>query len=224
MMNKKIFDFHAHILPGLDHGCTSLDMAKEQLSLAADAGVVKILASSHFYPDRHTLDSYVKKRSAAMNEINDYANEKGIVVIPAAEVLLCPGLEEFEGLRELCIKNTRSLLLELPLGSMGEEYYESVESLIDDGYQIILAHADRYDIARVERLISLGALVQLNSSALDSFFISKKLKRILSSGALVAVGSDIHGINKKYYKSFKRAIKRLWSMHIDIFSLGEKYQ
>ena len=64
-MNKKIFDFHAHILPGLDHGCTSLDMAKKQLFLAADAGVVKIIASSHFYPDRHTLDSYVKKRYIA---------------------------------------------------------------------------------------------------------------------------------------------------------------
>jgi protein-tyrosine phosphatase len=45
-----IIDFHAHILPGLDHGCKDLTTAVTQLKMAKKAGIDVVVATSHFYP------------------------------------------------------------------------------------------------------------------------------------------------------------------------------
>lgn len=41
-------DYHAHILPGCDHGSSSVDMSLKQINMAKEAGVQTICATPHF--------------------------------------------------------------------------------------------------------------------------------------------------------------------------------
>ena len=54
-------DFHAHILPGMDHGSTSTETTRNQLSAAKELGISTIVATSHFYPDIHRVGSYLRR-------------------------------------------------------------------------------------------------------------------------------------------------------------------
>ena len=48
-----LVDYHAHILPGCDHGSDGTETSKRQLEAAKAAGIETVCATSHFYPDRN---------------------------------------------------------------------------------------------------------------------------------------------------------------------------
>ena len=45
------YDFHAHILPGADHGSRSPEDTEAQLTTLGECGVAHVAATPHFYPD-----------------------------------------------------------------------------------------------------------------------------------------------------------------------------
>ena len=144
----EFLDFHTHILPSVDHGSDSIETTLSQLSLAKSYGITKIFATSHFYPHQHTVSSFIEKRDEAYRKIK----EQGIAIPEiklGAEVLLCEGLYNLEGLEKLCFLGTKILLLELPFISLTEGMAHAVISLIENGYEVVLAHADRYPRAKI---------------------------------------------------------------------------
>lgn len=202
----KVIDFHTHTLPCADHGSDSLQTSLAQIELAKNARVDILVATPHFYPHRHRINDFLKRRDNAYDEL---VKSTDIQVIKGAEVLLCEGLNKLEGLENLAIGDTKAILLELPSTSFKPEYESCVEDMIDSGYQIILAHADRYPEENIEKLVSLGAKIQLNASSLSGFITKKHIQRWIERGLVVALGSDIHMADKKAYASFVKAKKKL---------------
>ena len=133
---------------------------------------------------------------------------KKIKIILAAETLICPGFENLCGLDSLCIAGTKYLLAELPFKPLSSEYLKTVEELIEKGYNVIIAHADRYDKYDVDKLINLGAKIQLNASAVCKRFLKPQFKKWFLSDSVVAVGSDLHMCKKSSYKNFIKLLKR----------------
>ena len=204
----EIIDFHAHILPGADHGSSSVDTTLEQLNLAQKAGVSKIIATPHFYPHIHTLDSFLEKRDAAYRSM--------LPIIPGemeirlgAEVLICPGIENLPELDKLFVSGTNTLLLELSTSEFSEDSCASVCKLIDRGVNVVLAHADRYPVSYIERMIGLGAKIQLNAVSLNTLFKRKPLYSWLARELVVALGSDIHGRDSKAYPALVKAYRKI---------------
>lgn len=204
-----ICDFHSHILPSADHGSSSVEESLKQLNLAKRYGVSRIVATSHFYPHRDSVEAFLNRRDAAYSTLVATMPDGMPEVKLAAEVLLCANLDELPDLCDLCILGTNTLLIELPFNDFGNEYVHAVEGMIDRGYRVILAHAECYDAQNVERLIALGALVQINASALAGTFTKKAIKSWKKRHKIVALGSDIHGADRHAYKNFVRAIRRL---------------
>ncbi len=204
----KTIDFHTHILPGADHGSDSLATSLSQIELAKSACVDVLIATSHFYPHRHRINDFLKKRDKAYNELTQNTD---IEIIAGAEVLLCEGLNKLEGLEKLTIGDSNVILLELPDSTFKPEYESCVEDIISSGYRIVLAHADRYPEENIERLVSIGAKIQLNASALSGFLTKKHITKWIERGLVVALGSDIHMADKKAYASFVKAKKKLGS-------------
>ena len=202
-----LIDFHAHILPGADHGSDGKDTSLTQLSYASDCGVTSIVATPHFYPHKHKVKEFLDRRASALAELRS-AYSGNVDVILGAEVLLCENINKLPDVDKLCIEGTRAILLELPFSSFKHTYCETVEALISDGFKIILAHADRYDAKIIESLVDMGVYIQLNASALSNLFIKKHIRSWLDRGLVVAIGSDIHMLDKKAYPSFKKAFKR----------------
>lgn len=209
MEDVTFIDFHSHILPGADHGSDSVKTSAVQLSMAKAAGLEKIVATPHFYPNLHTVKDFLVRRNRAYQNLNMLAESKNIEVILSAEVLLCEGIEELPDIDKLAVRGTNVLLIELPFSRVTNVMFDSVEALIKKGFNVVIAHADRYKPADIERVISLGAKIQLNADALSGLLIRKHLKKWLTSGIVVALGSDIHGVNKKYYKRFVKAANRI---------------
>ena len=92
-----IIDFHSHILPGADHGSDSVTTTEKQLALITAAGTGALVATPHFYPHRHRLSYFLSRRAAALADLLAIDAPKPRIY-PGAEVLVCAGMEEMEGL------------------------------------------------------------------------------------------------------------------------------
>ena len=205
-----VADFHAHILPGVDHGSHSLETSLGQLALASKFGVARIIATSHFYPHMHKLDSFLDLRNAAAKELINSKLDSAPQIKLGAEVLLCQGLENFPEIERLCFNGTNYLLLELPFLDFKDEYCYTVEELLNSGIDIILAHADRYPAKNINALIDIGVnKLQLIASSIATLMKKKHLYEWIDSGYIVALGSDIHGNDYSAYKKFSNAEHKL---------------
>ena len=202
----KTIDFHTHILPKADHGSDSVETSLRQIELSKKASVDILVATPHFYPHIHRVEQFLEKRASAYKKLSEKTDAN---ILFGAEVLLCEALNKLNGLNELTIGNTKSILIELPFTPIKNEYEACVENLIDDGYSVILAHADRYPKESIERFLPYGVNLQLNASSISKLFAKKHLFKWIDDGLVVALGSDIHMIDKKAYSDFLSAKKKL---------------
>lgn len=205
---QRIVDFHAHILPSADHGSSSLDTSLFQLECAKAVGVNRIIATPHFYPHLHTVDSFIQRRDNAYLELMPHLDGLPEVRL-GAEALICPGFEHLPDLDKLLINGTNSLLLELPLSDIDYGYCDSVKAMTEQGIDVILAHADRYHKEIVDLMIKAGARLQLNASSLIGVFKRGALYEWLENNQVAALGSDIHGRDKSAYPNLVRAFKKI---------------
>lgn len=213
-----LVDFHSHILPRADHGSDSVKTSSFQLEKALLSGVRRIIATPHFYPTGHTIESFLERRNSGYRQIETLFPD--IKIRLGAEVLICNGIENLPGLDKLFINGTRTLLLELPFSDFQTEYCDSVYNLTKNGAEIILAHADRYSPENIEKLIECGAKLQLNADSLSGVFKKSHLYDWMERKLVVALGSDIHGEDKRAYKNFSSVISKLPSEYIG-FIMGE---
>ena len=221
MLNIDILDFHAHILPRADHGSSSTDVTLFQLQSASLHGITRIVATPHFYPHAENVESFIARRNASYERLKSALSDNLPEVHLGAEVLICDNIEQMPMLDELCISGTKALLLELPFNDFFESYVYSVKDLTRKGYTVILAHADRYAPDSINKLLDAGAFVQLNADAISSIFLHKHIKKWIDDKKVYAIGSDIHGRDKKAYKRFSRAIKRLGENSAEIKSKSD---
>lgn len=215
MKDFDIVDFHAHILPCADHGSNSVETSLKQLKYASLYGVKRIVATPHFYPHRHTLNSFLKRRDGAYIDLTKHLTDGMPEIRLGAEVLICDNIDRFSGLEKLCISGTNILLLELPFTDFTDNFCISVENLCLMGYRVVLAHADRYQADDIEKLVSSGAKIQLNADSVTTFFKKKHLYNWAERGLVVALGSDIHNANKSAYKKFDKA-KEKFADYLDV--------
>ncbi len=202
-----LIDFHAHILPGVDHGSDSLEVSLRQLALAKKAGVSRIVATSHFYPHSRIAATFVERRECAYRGLLAASANMGIDILLGAETLICNAIEELPYIDELCVRGTKILLLELPFADFQLAYCESVYNLVSRGYTVVMAHAERYDKSWISETLAAGARLQVNAKAF-SLFNRRKISPWLESGDIVAIGSDIHGADTGAYKVFSKAAKK----------------
>lgn len=204
-----MIDFHSHVLPRADHGSSSVDISLCQISMARQSGVSCIVATPHFYPAEQDVARFLQRRAGAYKNLIDALDENAPKIILGAEVLICDNIESLPRINELCIEGTNILLLELPFTDFDKRYRASVHSLIKQGINVVLAHADRYDEENVNSLVSVGAKIQLNAKSLSGLFVKKHLYKWIDAGIVVGLGSDIHGTDKKAYKNYVTAIRKM---------------
>ena len=204
-----IVDFHSHILPRADHGSSSVEDSLCQIQFARQSGVTDILATPHFYPANQSVPRFLEKRLNAYDLLSQALDGDTPRIHLGAEVLICDSLENLPELERLCIEGTNVLLLELPFNDFSISYKSTVKSLIKRGINVVLAHADRYDPRSIELLIDAGAKIQLNTDSFAGLIKPRHLYDWIERGLVVALGSDIHGRDKKAYRFFLKAVKKI---------------
>ena len=208
-MNCIDTDFHSHLLPDID--CSSQpDIVSELIAHMAESGVKYIVLTPHFYPHRHSsVQRFLERRENYIRQLTEKLTENGITpphFFPAAEVLLFPGLENFEGLDKLCIENTRTLLIEMPDPPWVPALYKSLNDIRELGYDIVIAHAERYGKKEAESLIEQGLRIQINADSLCSRSSKRNCMTWIKNGHVYAIGSDTHvGRSVPSYKGMLKA-------------------
>lgn len=202
-----MIDFHAHILPGADHGSDSVETSLGQLALAEKAGVDIIVATSHFYPESDTVERFVQRRARTLELLRSQYHGP-VRILPGAEVHLCPGLDHLAGLEQLCVQGTDVILLELPFQPVSNSMWETLVRFTDAPLRPVLAHVDRYSSGTIESLFDLGFPGQLNAEGLCKLRGRGLLLDWIDEGQILALGSDIHGTDIGY-RQWNKARKLL---------------
>ena len=205
-----LVDFHAHCLPGVDHGSTSLPIAVDQRRLMHEAGLSAVVATPHFYPHKESsIEDFLARRNEAAAALL-VACPEGPTLYLGAEVLVTSGLEEMDGLSRLAIEGTDILMLEMPLGRWSRDTVRTLFRIAKSGLTPLLAHIDRYPIDDLEYLFENERLLyQINAVALLG--LSRRaayFRRMVAAGAIAAIGSDLHGAHPAAYRGFLRGVRR----------------
>lgn len=215
-----MIDFHAHILPGVDHGSHDLAESTAQLALLKQAGVETVVASSHFYPAQHTVEGYLARSTQALEALMQIGEDQLPRICRGAEVLLCESLDKMDGVEKLCVEGSSCMLLELPFASWSDGLIDTAFRMIQGDFTVVLAHIDRYrdrlDI--IDEMLAAGAKAQLNAEGLCGMFAAKRWKRYLENGSVVALGSDLHGADQKAVERFASLQKKLGGDHAKIMA------
>ena len=212
-----MIDIHTHILPNMDDGAISFDVAVELLKMEAEQGVQELVFTPHYY-GKTTVQDFLSARAEAFKKIQN-AIPQGLKTRLGAEVMMT-GINDpsDEALCSLAIEGTKCVLLEFPFTLRWSSLlFERVSDFIaETGYTPIIAHIERYrEVARnpllVTQLVQMGCLIQLNACAL----IDKRSRRLalalIKHGLVHCLGSDTHDLERRApdYAKAKTQIERL---------------
>ncbi len=197
-----MIDFHSHILPRLDDGSKSVEESLAMLSTLREQGIDTVLATPHFYADKESLETFLKRRNESVELLKSALPETAPNILIGAEVLYYPGIVRMEGLKKLCIEGTNLLLLEMPFSRWTEYTVREMIELASRGNMtLVLAHLDRYlsyqtkDTLR--KIYSAGMLMQFNASFFLNMPTKRKALSMLKHGEINFVGSDCHNMTSR---------------------------
>lgn len=208
-MRKKdgIIDLHSHVLPQMDDGSQNAAMSVQMLKRLQEQGVKWVCATSHYYAHQERIEQFLQRRREAIFELGEALIEENVGELPAvrlgAEVAYFPGISQCPELEQLCLGGTRTLLLELSYTQWTPQQVEEVASLsLDRGYQVILAHPERFVHMRsywndMERLMSLPLALQINADSLLHWSSRKLALSLLSHAQSPLVASDCHNLTSR---------------------------
>ena len=203
---EKIADIHCHILPGVDDGARSMEMAMEMLKKEYDQGVRLIILTPHF---RNQMFEPDEKTVLTQFELVCRENEKKF---PDMELYLGCELHASMDMvdmirkrKQFCMAGTAYVLTEFSGGDSKSYIKERLYQLLSSGYKPIVAHAERYesvlgDMDFVDELVEMGVFIQVNADSIlgkDGRKVKKFCRSLMKQDLLHFVDSDGHDLEER---------------------------
>jgi protein-tyrosine phosphatase len=198
-----VIDIHCHILPEVDDGPKSWEVAVEMCRMAVADGITHIVATPHAN-NRYAYDR------AHLTELLDQLRERAG---PAPELSLgCDFHLSFENLERVLeqphlytIGETNYLLVELSNYSIPAQLGDCFRRLGDRGLTPILTHPERNPILqqspqRVLEYADDGCLIQVTASSLTGFWGERPetvARWLLDRSAVHVLASDAHDTRRR---------------------------
>ena len=199
-----MIDFHSHVLPKMDDGAKSVEVAVAMLEESKRQGVTTVVCTPHYYGKSRSPEQFIEKRKEAYARLAPHIPE-GITLRLGAEVYFTADMVvPFEDLAVLAIEGTRYIMLELPFTpTYPERLFERLETFVaESGCIPIIAHVDRYPAvlkkpAILKRLTEMGCLLQMNAEALEVKGVKSFALAALKKGLISALGTDMHNMSDR---------------------------
>jgi protein-tyrosine phosphatase len=198
-----LIDIHSHILPEVDDGAKSWEIAQEMCRMAAADGIEHMVATPHAN-DRYAYDrEYLRDVVKRLRELTggkprlslgcdfhlSYENLQGALARP----------------ENYTIDETPYLLVELSNFSIPAYVEQSFTQLGDRGLRPVITHPERNPILqrtpeRVLQWVELGCAVQITASAITGAWgerVWRAAEWLLKHGAVHVMATDAHDLKHR---------------------------
>ena len=210
--NKKVFwkdlwssgfiDMHNHLLWGLDDGAKTFEETMLLCEMMHDLGITEAITTPHTYPGL-----WNNNKEKIENSFNNYQSKlnNNFIKSVSSEYFVGDYLIDFLNEKKLIPLKNEYLLIEFSLISPPIQYlYEILFKLKLSGYELILAHPERYlywknDLKEFEKLKNFDINFQLNALSLTGYYgreVQKLSEKILQLSMYDFLGTDYHNIHQ----------------------------
>ena len=200
---RNVFDIHCHILPEVDDGPKSWDIAVEMCRMAAADGITHMVATPHAN-DRYAYDrNYLK---VILEQLQAKVGTSPQLSLGCDFHLSYDNLERvLEQPHTYTIGDTNYLLIELSNFSVPIQIADCFIRLGDRGLTPILTHPERNPILqqtpqRILEWAEQGCLVQVTASALTGFWGERPeiiARWLLDRSAVHFLATDAHDTKRR---------------------------
>lgn len=199
-----MIDVHCHILYGLDDSIQTKEEMKAMFKVACADGIEAIVATPHIhYSYPNTREMIAQKYEEAIACIQE--NKFPLQLFMGSEFFLSERTSTILHQEAFVpYANTNHVLVEMPWkkADAGEDVEGMLRAIIEQGYQPIIAHPERYfrvleDYQLLYKWKEMGCFLQVNSTSIlghDKMTETKDLAwRMMRDDLVDVVASDSHG-------------------------------
>ena len=204
--NSGYTDIHCHIIPNVDDGAGSPEMALDMVTMAYEQGIRAMIATPHYEVGKY--EDNQKEILDNLNKLNELVEKKypDFRIYLGNEIFYSYGVvDSLEENKIFTLAGTRYVLVEFSPNDSYKHIRESLYELINNGYRPIIAHCERYeevmeDLDRVEELVDAGSYVQINSRTIAGDYgrtIRKRVLKLIKNGLVHFIGTDAHSNGRR---------------------------
>jgi len=200
-MSRFGIDIHSHVIPGIDDGVETIAESVSMIQKMQDLGYTRIVTTPHVMWDcyKNTPEIIL----SGLDEVRLAVKNAGLTiqVDAAAEYFIDEHFVDLlaTGQKLLTLPGNR-LLVELPYSTQLMNTSETLFSIIENGYQPVLAHPERYTYFHsnpsiYKKLCDQGCELQVNVLSLSNYYgenVYKMAEWLLKNELITYLGTDAH--------------------------------
>lgn len=216
-------DIHSHFIPGIDDGSPDMQTTINLIQEMQKLGFTKVITSPHVMSDFYKNSSEVILKGLADVRAELEAQKVNMKIDVAAEYYIDYDFEKKIGNEQFLTFGTNYLLVELSFVEAPKNFFEIIFKLQLEGYQVVLAHPERYHyfyMKDYEDLVNRGVFLQINWLSLIGYYsspIKNKAEDLIAQEMVSFVGTDCH--NKSHVELYKKCqTKKSWH---DLYKSGK---
>ena len=204
---KNLFDIHCHIVPAVDDGAKTMDMALQMLQMEYEDGVRSIILTPHYRREMfETPQEKIERQFALLKEKSEEKFGKKLRLYLGCEFHAnMTMVDTLLGKERPTMAGSDYVLTEFSGATDFSFARERIYDLVSHGYIPIVAHVERYpqirkDMGNLEALRDIGAYLQVNAGSIlgeDGFAVKRFCKKLMKNNLLDFVGTDSHRTNKR---------------------------
>lgn len=195
-----MIDIHTHILPDVDDGSRDLETSLEMIKQSISQGVTDLVATPHVQSvvTRATRTEHEEKFKILQEHIKDLNLKINLHL--GAEVRYHSHIDT--DYQTYTFGKNNYLLLEFSTRN-DTPIEEICYDIMRSGFQVIVAHVERYQYVTMEDVIKIratGALIQVNTTSVlgtDTYAFKRKVKDLLKYKLIDIISTDMHNLEKR---------------------------
>ncbi len=208
-------DIHSHFIPGIDDGSPDMETTISLIKEMQGLGFKKVITTPHVMSDfyKNSSDIILKGLTDIRSELK--VQNINMEIEAAAEYYIDYDFEQKIGKEKFLTFGDNYILVELSFMEAPENLFDIIFKLRLEGYNVVLAHPERYAFFTMddyEELVNRGVLLQINWLSIIGYYspqIEQKTKDLISADMVSFIGSDCHNMNHaELYK--KCQTKKAW--------------
>ncbi len=215
-----MIDLHCHILPKIDDGSRSMEETIAILKEAVNAGFNTICFTPHYIEPQYVNTK--SQNEQILEQVRNLVNSENINIelLLGNEIFIHPDMQILLKNQEITsLANSRYVLIEVPMYQEipQEIVHEMLNSIKQDGYQIIIAHPERYTYIqknpnKLLEYFGNDVIFQGNYGSILGTYgkeAQKTIKKLLKNKEIHYFSTDVHRISRCFYVDFNKIKKKL---------------